>query len=209
MAPSDHEHVLEIVDRVLGDLRRRDRMFTARRPDAKRPDVTVIQTGDDGRYALPAPSLEQPETLETFIAALQAHLHEVYGQPVPLCPKHDHGLVAHVDGSEIEWVCPHGVWSCPLGDYEENTWPPALGAGDLAAALVARLARRGVTGWRRIGCLERDGDWIAQVGIWPMDQPTIDAIIQAAAPIAVEVEPCQDVFIRVAGATVAGARSVR
>ena len=42
-----------------------------------------------------------------------------------------------------------------------------------------------------------------------MDQPTIDAIIQAAAPIAVEVEPCQDVFIRVAGATVAGARSVR
>jgi hypothetical protein len=33
MTASDRDTVLEIVDLVLGDLRLRDRMFTARRPD--------------------------------------------------------------------------------------------------------------------------------------------------------------------------------
>lgn len=193
--------VLEIVDRVLGDLRLRDRMFTARRPDPARPDVIVIQTGEEGRHSLPAPNLDQPGTVETFIAAAQAHLREVYGQPVPLCPRHNHALVGRVTGATIEWVCPDGAWSCPLGDYEESTWPTGLASGHLAAALCARLDRRGVPGVRRVGCVEQDGQWIAQVGIWPMNQPIIDAVADAAAPIQVEVEPCQDVLIRVADTT--------
>ena len=94
MATSDRDKVLEIVDLVLGDLRLRDRMFTARRADPERPDVIVIQTGEEGRHYLTAPDLDQPCTLETFIAAAQAHLHEVYGQPVPLCRIHHHALVA-------------------------------------------------------------------------------------------------------------------
>ena len=53
MAPSDHDKVLVIVDQVLGDLRLRDRMFTARRPDTERREVIVIQTGEAGRYELP------------------------------------------------------------------------------------------------------------------------------------------------------------
>jgi hypothetical protein len=171
--------------------------------------VIVIQTGEEGRHYLPAPSLEQPHTLETFIAAAQTHLREVYGQPVPLCPMHDHRLVAKVDNCQIEWACPDGVWSCPLGSYEESTWPPQLESGYLAAALCARLDRRGVTGWRRIGCVERDGRWVAQVGIWPMSPAIIEAITKAAAPIAVEFEPCQDVFIRVGGAAPAEANPVQ
>jgi hypothetical protein len=190
MAPSDHDQVLKIVDMVIGDLRLRDRMFTARRPDPERPEVIVIQTGEEGRRDLPIPNLEQPRTLETFIAAAQAHLFDVYGQPVPLCPRHDHALVARVELGGIEWVCPDGDWRCPLGDYEENTWPPSLAAGDLAAALSARLTRLGVTtGVRRIGCVERDGQWVAQVGIWPMSPAIIDAVTQAAAPMAVQIEP--------------------
>jgi hypothetical protein len=193
--------ILEIADRVLGDLRLRDRMFTARRPDPTRPGVIVIQTGEEGRHAVTAPNLDQPGSVETFIAAAQAHLREIYGQPVPLCPAHDHALVGQVTSSTIEWACPDGAWSCLLGDYEESTWPTGLTSGHLAAALCARLERRGVAGVRRVGCVERDGQWIAQLGIWPMSQPVIDAVANAAAPIQIEVEPCQDVLIRVADTT--------
>jgi hypothetical protein len=205
--PAD-DGVLEIVDRVLGDLRLRDRMFTARRPDPVRPETIVIQTGEEGRHSVPAPHLDQPGSVETFIAAAQAHLREVYGQPVPLCPRHDHALVGNATGTTIEWVCPDGPWSCPLGDYEESIWPTGLAAGHLAAALCARLDRRGVTGVRLVGCVERDGRWIAQVGIWPMTQSIIDAVTEAAAPIQVEVEPCEDVFIRVADTTSPNAKAV-
>jgi hypothetical protein len=69
MTAGDHDKLLQIVDLVIGDLRLRDRMFTARRPDGERPDVIVIQTGEDGRHYLPAPNLDEPRTLETFIAA--------------------------------------------------------------------------------------------------------------------------------------------
>lgn len=189
MAPSDHDQVLEIVDEVIGDLRLRDRMFTARRPDPERPEVIVIQTGEDGRHDLPIPNLQQPRTFETFIAAAQAHLQDVYGQPVPCCPRHHHALVARVEPGGIEWVCPHGAWRCPLGTYDESTWPPPLAAGDLAAALSARLTRRGVIGVRRIGCIQEDEQWVAKVGIWPMSPAIIDAVTRAAAPIAVKIEP--------------------
>lgn len=210
MAPSDHDKALEIVDEVIGDLRLRDRMFTARRPDPERPGVIVIQTGEEGRHDLPIPRVEQPRTLETFIAAAQAHLHRVYDQPVPRCPLHDHALIARVEPSGIEWVCPDGAWRCPLGAYEENTWPPPLDAGYLAAALSARLTRRAATtGVRRIGCVERHGQWIAQVGIWPMSPSIMTAVSQAAAPLQVEFEPCQDVFIRVSGTTTAHTRLMR
>lgn len=201
MSLSDHDEVLEIVDRVIGDLRLRDRMFTARRPDPERPEMIVIQTGEDGRHELAAPTLGQPRTLEAFIAAAQAHLREVYGQPVPRCPVHDHALVANVDRDGIEWVCPDGAWRCPLGAYEESTWPPPLAGGHLAAALCARLGRRGIVGWRRLGCEERDGKWVARVGMLPIDRSNIDAITRAAAPIPVEFEPCHSVPIRVAGAS--------
>jgi hypothetical protein len=42
-----------------------------------------------------------------------------------------------------------------------------------------------------------------------MSPSIIDAITRAAAPIPVEVEPCQDVFIRVGATTAAEAQAVR
>lgn len=209
MSLSDHDEVLEIVDRVLGDLRLRDRMFTARRPDPERPDVIVIQTGEDGRHELPTPNLEHRRTLESFIAAAQAHLGGVYGAPVPRCPLHDHALLSKVDGGEIEWVCPDGAWRCPLGAYEESSWPPPLSGGYLAEALSARFMRHGVTGVRRIGCIERQGRWVAQVGIWPMSTATIDAVIQAAAPIPVKIEPDPGPLPRRVSVHDSGATNVR
>jgi hypothetical protein len=132
MRTRDHDTVLEIIDLVLGDLQLRDRMFVARRPDPEHPDLIVIQTGEDGRHALPVPNPRKRRSVEMFIVAAQAHLHEVYGQPVPLCPEHDHALVPRVERGGVEWVCPDGGWSCPLGAYEETTWPPPLDSGCLA-----------------------------------------------------------------------------
>ena len=207
MPANDGRSVLEIVDLVLGDLRLRDRMFTARRPDSERADHVVIQTGEEGRHALPTPSLAEPRTLTEFIIAAQAHLRDVYGQPVPCCPLHHHALLPRLERGAIEWVCPEGTWSCPLGDYEENTWPPALAGGHLAAALSARLTRRSVTGVRMIGCDDRDEHPLFRVGIWPMSEEIMDPVIRAADPIPVEFEAREGVFIRVADSPSTTARS--
>jgi hypothetical protein len=208
MPANDGRSVLEIVNLVVGDLRLRDRMFTARRPDPERPDHVVIQTGEEGRHALPTPSLAEPRTLNEFITAAQAHLHDVYGQPVPCCPLHDHALLTRLERGAIEWVCPEGTWSCPLGDYEESTWPPALAGGPLAAALCARLTRRSVTGVHTLGCDDRDGHPVFRVGIWPMSAEIIDAVTRAADPIPIKFEPREEIFfIRVAESTSTKARS--
>ncbi len=207
MPASDDNQLLQIVDLVLGDLRLRDRMFTARRPDPQRLDHIVIQTGEEGRHTLPTPSLDEPRTLDAFITAAQVHLRDVYGQPVPCCPLHDHALLPHVERGAIEWVCPNGEWSCPLGDYEESTWPPAAAGGNLAAALAARLTRRSVNGVRMIGCEDRDGGPLFRVAIRPMSTEIIDAVTRAADPIPVEFEPREDGFIRVSDSTSRTARS--
>lgn len=190
MGAYDRETVLAIVDLALGDMHLRDRMFVGRRPDPENPERIVIQTGEDGRYTLPAVDRSAPTAVQTLIAAAQAHLQDVYGQPVPRCPLHDHALVARVDEDEVQWVCPDRAWSCLLGEYEECTWPPLLDDGNLAAALSARLTRRGVEGVRRIGIVQQDGRSVAEVGIWPMSSAIIDAVTHAAAPLPVRIKPC-------------------
>lgn len=189
MLDADGNAVLEIVDRVLGDLALRDRMFVGRRPEAGESATIVIQTGEEGRHRLALPELGSEKSIETFIADAQAHLSEVFGHPVPRCPRHDHALVGEASGDEIAWVCPDGEWRCALGDYEECTWPPELDAGNMAAVLSGRIRRRGIAGVRRVGVSRRDGEWVAQLGIWPIDDALIKELRTAAAPIAVEVEP--------------------
>lgn len=182
-------NVLEMIDAVLGDLALRDRMFVGRRPEAGEAATIVIQTGEDGRHRIALPKFGSRESIETFMSEAQAHLGEVFGQPVPRCPRHDHALVGEASGRQIAWVCPDGEWRCAVGDYEECAWPPELDDGNMAAALSSRLTRRQIAGVRRIGGARRDGEWVAQLGIWPMDDTLIENIRRAAAPIAVEVRP--------------------
>jgi hypothetical protein len=191
MARADEDVVLEVVDRVLADLALRGRMFVGRRAEASDRATVVIQTGEEGRYRLRLPDLMAPETVEGFMADAQQHLGEIFGEPVPHCPVHDHALLGKVTGAEIEWVCPDGAWRCPLGEYEERTWPPGsqVPAGAVAAALVQRFERRGVTGWQRAGASLHDDVWVARVRVWPIDEALIDAIRRAAAPVEVSIEP--------------------
>jgi hypothetical protein len=166
MAPSDHDKILEIVDEVIGDLRLRDRMFTARRPDPGRPEVIVIQTEEDGRHVLPIPSLEQPRTLETFIAAAQAHLSTSTASPFLAV----RGTTTRSSPESNSAGSTGSVLTGPGGARSETTRrTPGLhySLRVIAAALSTRLTRRGVRGVRRIGCIHQGGQWVAQVGIWP------------------------------------------
>ena len=108
---------------------------------------------------------------------------------LPLCPIHAHALIGRVIDGQVVWVCPQGAWRCPLGDYEEQTWPPALDAGDMAATFAARLGRRGITGWRELGFSSREGRVGREVGLWPMDEDVMERISLAAAPIRAEFHP--------------------
>ena len=94
-------------------------MFVGRRSEAGESARIVIQTEEEGRHRLALPELGSVEPIETFMADAQAHLGEVFGQPVPRCPRHDHALVGEASGKEIARVCPDGEWRCALGDYEE------------------------------------------------------------------------------------------
>lgn len=77
MAGNDRAAVLEFVDLVLGDLRLRDRMFVARRPQAGESGTVVIQSGEEGSCRLALPQLGSVSSVETFVARVQAHLAEV------------------------------------------------------------------------------------------------------------------------------------
>jgi hypothetical protein len=190
MAGNDRSAVLEFVDLVLGDLRLRDRMFVARRPEAGESRTVVIQSGEEGRCRLTLPQLGSVSSVETFVARVQAHLAGVYGRPVPRCPLHDHALVGKVCGDDVEWVCPEGAWRCAVGEYEERTWPPSgLDGGNMAAALSSRLGRRGIVGVRRVGVTRRAGGWVASLGVWPMSDALTEQLRAAAAPVAVDVQP--------------------
>jgi hypothetical protein len=123
---------MTVVDQVLADLTLPDGMFVGRRTEDEDAHSVVIQTGEDGRHRVPV----DLDSLETFMAAAQAHLTEVYGRPVPPCPLHGHALVGRVRDGGAEWVCPDGGWSCAVGDYEERAWPPEASGGSLAPGPV-------------------------------------------------------------------------
>lgn len=162
-------------------------MFVGRRSEEDDWLTVVIQTGEDGRYRIAPPDPASPEDIERFMVEAQTHLIDVYGRPVPRCPRHDHVLGASAAEGEPAWVCPEDGWRCPVGAFEELTWPQQLSAGSMAAALGARLSRRGVTGVIQIGFERRKGDWVATVGVLRMEREVSKAIKEAAAPIAVEL----------------------
>jgi hypothetical protein len=186
--------VLEFVDRVLGDLALRGGMFVARRPEGGEPDTIVVQTGEEGRYRIAVPEPGTATALERFMADAQAYLSEVFGQPVPRCPLHDHALIAQPGGREPSWVCPDGDARCAVGEYDELNWPPRRDdeRGGVPSALVKRFARRGIAGWQRVGVSLRDGRWVARVRMWPVDADVVAQIRRATAPIEVEIEPGEE-----------------
>ncbi len=97
MSDAASDDVLELVDVVLGDLALRGRMFVGRRPEAGDATAVVIQTGEEGRHRLALPESGSGESIEAFMADAQAHLGEVFGQPVPHCPRGGCRISSHHD----------------------------------------------------------------------------------------------------------------
>jgi len=131
---------LALIDAVLHDLSLRSAMYVGRRREDGDADTFVIQTGEEGRHRLNIPDLNCDESIEAVVAEAQVHLQGILGAPVPLCPRHDHALRARATNGTLTWVCPGGEWQCPLGDYEELTWP------QLDVESLAPISRAGSSG---------------------------------------------------------------
>lgn len=137
-----------------------------------------------------------------FAGGLQSALRPVLGVAVPPCPAHGRGLVAARTAGGVGWSCPEGDFGCVVGDYREALWPPGPRepAGEVAAWLAARFARRGIGQAGQVGAEFRGGGWVAMVGLRPAaDQAAVRA---AAAPVPVEItwlEPVRTVRHREPG----------
>jgi hypothetical protein len=187
--------VLQMVDLVLGDLSVRSRMYVGRRSEEGDAETFVIQTGEEGRFRVGLPDLASDESIQRVAADCSAHLAEVLGTPVPLCPRHDHAVVAAVVQGQLRWVCPDGEWRCGLGEYAELAWPQ-FAVELLAPILARRLERRGIIGVVTIGVRVTEQGVVAEFGIAEVTPDLIQALRDAAAPLGVAFHPEKRRMIR-------------
>jgi hypothetical protein len=184
--PAERDPVLRMIDAVLSDLSVRTGMYVGRRHQDGDATIFVIQTGEDGRYGVTLPDLASDTSIQNAAAEAQAHLAGVLRAPVPLCPRHDHGLIPTVAHGELAWVCPEGEWQCALGDYEELTWPQ-LDVESLAPILFRRLHRRGIGGGLTVGVERTEQGLVAEIGVIEETADLIQAIRDASAPLPVAI----------------------
>ena len=192
MKEPEHDPLLRFVDAVLTDLAVRSAMYVARRREDGDRDTFVIQTGEEGRFRLSLPDLYSHESMEATVAEAQAHLGQVLGAPVPLCPLHGHALVGAVASGTLTWVCPDGEWECALGDYEEHTWPQ-LDIRSLAPILSRRLRRRGTyPAVRTIGVTEYGEQRVADFGLVEVNDELLQVLAEVASPLPVMTHESPD-----------------
>jgi hypothetical protein len=178
--------VLRLIDAMLADLSVRTGMYVGRRSKDGDARTFVIQTGEEGRCRLKRPDLTSDVSIQMAAESAQAHLAEVIEAPVPLCPRHEHALVAAVTDGQLAWKCPNREWQCRLGDYEEQTWPQ-LDADSLAPILFRRRERRGIAGGLTVGVERTERGHLARIGVTEETPDLVQAIRDAAAPLPVAI----------------------
>jgi hypothetical protein len=182
----ERDPVLQMVDAVLRDLSVGSPMYVGRRSEAGDPQTFVIQTGEEGRFRLRLPDLTSDISIQTVAASAQAHIAEVLGVPVPLCPRHDHSLAATVTQAHLMWLCPEREWQCGVGDYAELAWPH-FGGETLAPILAGRLRRRRVTGVVTIAVTRGERGPVAEFGVNEQTPELVRALRDAAAPLPIAI----------------------
>jgi hypothetical protein len=172
--------------------------------DSEQPPVSVtVRPADHPPLRLVLRAAGDLESaVAGFAGELQSVLRPVLGVAVPPCPVHGHALVAARTAAGIGWSCPEGDFVCAVGDYREALWPPGPQepAGEVAAWLAARFARRGIKRVGRVGAKLRGASWVATVGLRPAADEA--AVRAAAAPVPVEItwlEPVRTVRHREPG----------
>jgi hypothetical protein len=190
--PPEQDRVLRFIDTILGDLSVRSAMYVGRRAKDGDAATFVIQTGEMGRRRFRLPDVSADVSIQGLVAETQAHLQEVLGILVPLCPLHDHVLIGAVESGRLAWVCPDGGWRCRAGEYEEQSWPQ-LDLESLAPILSRRLARRQIPGVVTVAVTRSKDGPVADIGVADVNADLIDALREAAAPVPVSVhrEPRQ------------------
>jgi hypothetical protein len=188
---ADHAalHRLNLIDLVLHDLAVEIEMFVGRRADEGDDDAFVIQTGEDGRCRVRLPDMSGPEDVERCVAEAQDYLSRRTGRSVPRClvANHEHALQFRAGTNPPAWRCPTSEWICPLGEYEERSWPQ-LGVS-LAPLLVHRMARRGLKGqWRHVGVRDTPAGPVFDIGVADRTDEVVASLAAAAAPLQVHVE---------------------
>lgn len=195
--PPEDAPPLALIDAVLHDLSLRSAIYVGRRRDDGDASTFVIQTGEEGRHRLNIPHLNSDASIEAVVAEAQTHLENVIGAPVPICPRHDHALLPRATNGTLTWVCPAGEWQCPLGDYEELTWPQ-LDVNSLAPILLRRLQRRGTFPTvRTIGVHTTDGELVADFGVTAVTDELRRILTEVAAPLPMTTHDSPDTMIRV------------
>jgi hypothetical protein len=195
--PLEDDPQLALIDAVLDDLSLRSAMYVGRRRDEGGASTFVIQTGEEGRYRLNNPDLSSDASIEAVVAEAQTHLENIIGAPVPICPRHDHALVPRATNGTLTWVCPAGQWQCPLGDYEQLTWPQ-LDINSLAPILSRRLHRRGAFPTvRTISVHTTDGELVADFGVTAITDELRRTLTEVAAPLPMTTHDTPDTMIRV------------
>lgn len=196
--PPEHDPSLALIDAVIHDLSLRSTMYVGRRRDEGDAHTFVIQTGEEGRHRLNIPDVNSDASIEAVVSEAQAYLKNVLGAPVPLCPHHNHALLANANNGTLTWSCPDGEWQCALGDYEELTWPQ-LDVDSLAPILSRRLHRRGTfPAVRTIGVRTADGKLLADFGVTAITEELRRILIEVAAPLPITTHDAPDTMIRVA-----------
>ena len=176
--------MLRLIDAVLGDIAVRKGMYVGRRPEDGDAATFVIQFGEEGRLRLGLPDLSSDTSIEAVVAEAQARLTEVFGTPVPLCPRHEHALLLSASAGQIRWVCPAREWQCPLGEYAELAWPH-FDLDVLAPILAGRLQRRGIEDWITLAVEATERGPVADLGVPEMSDELARALRDAAAPLPV------------------------
>ncbi len=196
--PPEADPKLALIDAVLHDLALRGTMYVGRRREDGDAGTFVIQTGEEGRRRLSLPDLESNASIEAVVGEAQAHLEDVFGAPVPLCPRHDHALRGRAAEGTLTWICPAGEWQCALGDYEELTWPQ-LDVDSLAPILLRRLERRGTfPAVRTIGVRKSGGKLVADFGVTEISNQLLEILTSVAAPLPVRTHEEPATMIRLA-----------
>jgi hypothetical protein len=124
--------------------------------------------------------------MEAVVADAQAYVGQAIGAPVPRCPLHEHALIATVREGALLWLCSEAGWGCPLGEYEELTWPQ-LDVESLAPILSRRLERRGISGVVTVGVRRTEQGLVADFGLPDLSSELTQVLREVAAPLTVSV----------------------
>jgi hypothetical protein len=189
---SDDPSELKLVDAALYDLAfgggTLGRVnFVRQLPPNSRRSVLIRSLAAEDRE-LELPDLSSSQSVEQFVTAIQEHVAGIYDDMVPACPVdgHDHALTCRVLNGTASWVCTKGQWSCPVGKYNERSWPPRE-FDNLQTSVSNLLIDAEIGEQLQIHSEDRDGKWTVVIGVSNLSEELTARLQEIVSPVAVQI----------------------